>query len=368
MSGATIRHVYVHVPFCTHICPYCAFVKTRNTLPEMRRFLIALRAEVTAARARFELVPDTVFWGGGTPTALSLGQLEEIFGWWPWGGEGVEFTAEANPATVSVKKAETLIRGGVNRLSLGVQSFDPAMLRLLGRTHDRQQVMETLEAARAAGFDNINLDLMFALPGQTEELWRRTLEEAVGLGPQHLSCYNLNYEEDTEFLQRLQRGEFSVDPERERRFFLRMQEVLCAAGFVRDEVSNYARPGFSCRHNWAYWDGADYLGFGPGAWSTVGEERWQNDPKVGAWADRVERTGSGRISAEPLSARTRLKERVMLGLRTRTGAPFGSELMREQTEALVAEGLAEIRNDRIVLTSKGLLVADSVAELFHDND
>lgn len=367
MREAIIRHVYVHVPFCTHLCPYCAFVKTKNTLPEMRRFLVALRTEIEAACVRFRIEPETVFWGGGTPTALSLGQLEEIFAWWPWAGEGIEFTVEANPATVSVKKAETLVQAGVNRLSLGVQSFDPTMLRLLGRTHDREHVEATVAAARLAGIRNVNLDLMFALPGQSETLWQQTLEEAVQFRPQHLSCYNLNYEEDTEFLQRLERGEFSLEPDRERGFFLLMQDILEGAGFVRDEVSNYAQPGFSCRHNWAYWNGADYLGFGPGAWSTVGEERWQNLPEVGVWADQVERMGCGRGAVETLTSKTRARERVMLGLRTRNGVqvPAGKEA---EVDALVTDGLARILEDRIVLTSKGLLVADSIAELLDDHD
>ncbi|MFQ3670773.1 MAG: radical SAM family heme chaperone HemW, partial [Verrucomicrobiia bacterium] len=366
MREEVIRHVYVHVPFCTHICPYCAFVKTKNALPEMKVFLRALRREVEAVRRRLEVVPTTVYWGGGTPTALSVGQWEEIMAWWPWGGEGIEFTVEANPATVSARKAELLVRAGVNRLSLGVQSFDPKMLRLLGRTHDREQVKETVEVVREAGLRNVNLDLMFALPGQSEALWQQTLEEAVRLGPQHVSCYNLNYEEDTEFLQRLHRGEFVVDAERERRFFLGMQEMLSGAGFLRDEVSNYARPGFSCRHNWAYWEGADYVGVGPGACSTVGGERWRNVGKVGEWAEQVEQCGRGVAEVERLSERTRGKERVMLGLRTRAGVKIERGEMAMQAAKLAEEGLAEIQGERLVLTSKGLLVADSIAELFYD--
>lgn len=368
MKDSVIRHVYVHVPFCTHLCPYCAFVKTKNTLPEMRRFLAALRVEVESVCQRFEVLPQTVFWGGGTPTALAVGQLEEIFSWWPWLRAGVEFTVEANPATVSLRKAELLVRAGVNRLSLGVQAFDPEMLRLLGRTHDRRQIAETVAAARSAGFGNLNLDLMFALPGQSERLWRETLEEAMALGPEHLSCYNLNYEEDTEFLRRLDRGEFVLDGERERAFFLLSEGLLGAAGFVREEVSNFARPGFSCRHNWAYWEGADYLGFGPGAVSTVGEERWQNDGSVEGWARRVEETGMGRACSEAVPEPVRARERIMLGLRTRRGIALESEWVRQRAAEVVEEGLGEMREGRLVLTSKGLLVADSIAELFYGDD
>lgn len=360
-----IEHLYVHVPFCTHICPYCAFVKTRNSLPEINLFLEVLRSELRRAAEKYDLVLQTVFFGGGTPSALSVSQLEELFSWWPWRDGSIEFTFEANPATVSRKKADCLLKGGVNRLSFGVQSFDSTMLKLLGRTHDRAQVEASVRLAREAGFRNINLDLMFALPGQTLELWRETLREAVGLGPDHLSCYNLNYEEDTEFLTRLNGGEFRIDEGVEQAFFLEAQTILGGAGFQQDEISNFARAGFSCRHNWAYWDGKDYLGLGPGAWSTVGEQRWQNALTVDSYAQRVEATGSGAMACETVSEETRRREKVMLGLRTREGvalselASFGKTL-----DDLEEEGLMIRSGERLSLTSKGAMVADSIAEIF----
>jgi len=365
MAKPRIEHLYVHVPFCTHLCPYCAFVKTKNSLPEMKTFLPSLLAELKAAREEFDLQPKTIFFGGGTPTALSISQLETLFQEWPWKGSGAEFTVESNPATISADKARVLVEAGVNRISLGVQSFDPDLLKLLGRTHDREQVLKTVGILRKAGLSNLNLDLMFALPGQSLEQWRTSLQEAVEIKPEHISCYNLTYEEDTEFFDRLNHGQYQVDEKVERGFFLESDRLLTEAGFEHEEISNFAKPGFSCAHNWSYWRGEDYLGLGPGAFSTVGGRRWQNETTVEAYARRVEKEGSARKDIEVLSPGTLRGERIMLGLRTNQGvmltemAPWENEL-KELRQA----GLIQLKGETVILTAEGSLLADSIAELF----
>jgi oxygen-independent coproporphyrinogen-3 oxidase len=359
-----VHHLYVHVPFCTHLCPYCAFYKTKNVSAEMRGFIPALGRELEHVRKEHRLEPRTVFWGGGTPSALSVSHFEEIAAFWPW-PEAEEFTLEANPLTISGAKAKILRRLGVNRLSLGVQSFDPTILQTLGRTHRPDEVRGNVRALRRDGFANLNIDLMFSVPGQTFASWKQTLEDAVACGPDHLSCYNLNFEEDTDFFLRMQRGEFRADAGQDAEFFLHAVEFLARHGYEQIEISNFARPGFSCIHNEAYWRGADYLGLGPSACSTVGLERWTNVHDTAAWMEGVNAAGQSPRTAERLTPEIRRYERIMLGLRTTRGVAL--EELRgfpEICAQLREEGLAELDGERLRLTPKGRLVADNVSELF----
>lgn len=359
-----IGHLYVHVPFCTHICPYCAFVKTKNTLPLMKAFLPALKAELKRAVAEHEIQPRTVYFGGGTPSALSPVQLEDLFSGWPFGAVE-EFTMEVNPATITPGKAELLRRVGVNRISLGVQSFDPAELKLLGRTHTAEQVAETVAILRRAGFDNISIDLMFALPGQDLAGWRRNLDAAVALEPQHVSAYNLTFEEDTEFLTRLESGEFKADSERDAAFFELTVEHLGPLGFEAYEISNFAREGWQSLHNRAYWEGKDYLGFGPGACSTVGLERYTNTGDVERYCRETVEGGMSPRETEPLTSHTRQVERIVLGLRTSRGVSLREmEPWQGVVDQLKTEGWLVTNGDRAILTPRGRLVADSIAEIF----
>ena len=189
-----------------------------------------------------------------------------------------EFTLEVNPATVTPEKAAAWRAAGVNRISLGAQSFDAEMLKVLGRQHAPGDIAETCALLREHGFDNINIDLMFALPSQAEAKWEETLQAALACAPQHISAYALTYEEDTPFFEKLQRGEWRQDEEREIAMFERTREVLAAAGFIDYEISNFAQTGFESQHNLGYWRGADYLGLGPSACSTIGDQRWRNVP------------------------------------------------------------------------------------------
>src|SRR6184192_3772127 len=272
-----IRHLYVHFPFCARICPYCAFYKTRGNAAEVGRFCEALVCELQGTTA--DLLPSTIYFGGGTPTALKTSQLEVILSAFHQRldlSELKEWTIEANPGSVSARKAALLKKFGVNRISLGVQSCDNDLLNLLGREHNAAQAEESFRIFRDAGFSNISIDLMFALPGQTERQWRDSLQKTIALEPEHISTYCLTYEEDTEFLARFQRGEFAVNDETEARFLELAMTTLESAGYEHYEISNYSRSGFHAEHNRAYWCGADYIGIGPSAFSTRGFERWQN--------------------------------------------------------------------------------------------
>src|SRR4029077_4766226 len=259
---------------------------------------------------------------GGTPTALTIGQLEFLL-------RGfhdlldlsrlIEWTMEANPGSVSARKANALKKLGVNRISLGVQSWDNRSLKLLGREHNTQQAEESFRILREAGFSNINVDLMFALPGQTLLQWQTTLDKTISLQPEHISTYCLTYEEDTEFFRRQSRGEFRADDDAEAKFFEITMSTLETAGYEQYEISNYARPDFSSAHNRGYWSGDDYLGIGPSAFSTIGRQRWQNVPDYRQYAERLMSGQSAIGSTENLTPETKRAEKIALSLRTREG-------------------------------------------------
>ena len=314
----------------------------------------------------FALSPETIYFGGGTPTALTTSQLEFLL-------EGfrerldlsslTEWTIEANPGSVSAQKAALLRKLGVTRVSLGVQSWDNESLKLLGREHSSQQAEQSFHILRTAGFSNINVDLMFGLPGQTIEQWEATLEKTIALQPDHISAYCLTYEEDTEFFLRHARGEFSQDTDADAAFFEMTMCILEDAGYQQYEISNYARRGFSSVHNRAYWLGKDYLGVGPSAFSTVGMTRWQNICDYRAYAERVLSGKSPRGFSENLTSEMKRTERIALSLRMREGVA-ASELKRfgQKTSEFVSLGLLRKSHGSFVLTRKGKSVADSVAE------
>ena len=378
--GATkaIRHIYVHIPFCARICPYCAFYKELLDRSQTERFCEALLTELrhhmqdrtafagpTAGR---HLLPTTIYFGGGTPTALTTRQLEFLLGGF---GDAldlsrmVEWTMEANPGSVSARKAALLRRLGITRISLGVQSWDDDLLKLLGREHDAKQARTSFTILREAGFSNINVDLMFGLPGQTLEQWRRTLEKTVSLSPEHISTYCLTYEEDTEFFLRHARGEFKQDSDADAEFFDTTMSILAAAGFEQYEISNYARPGFQSAHNLAYWSGSNYLGIGPSAFSTVGLSRWQNISDFRRYANAVLSGETAINSVEELTPEMKRAEKVALGLRTNRGTPaYLLENFPNETREFVQLGLLEKINGTFILTRIGKALADSVAEAF----
>jgi len=340
-----VEHLYVHVPFCVAKCRYCAFHSRPGTETEMETFVadIARDLKTNADILR----PTTIFIGGGTPSILPLPlweRLLEAIGRARCPSAPLEWTIECNPATVDGAKAALWRRAGVNRISLGIQSFDDAMLAGLGRIHNAAQAVETWRVLRDAGFDNLNLDLMFGLPGQTMSQWRDTLERALALAPEHISAYSLTVEEDTEFW-----GRVAPDGDLQWAMYEQLIATLTAAGYHHYEVSNFAKPGRECVHNLAYWRGEDYLGLGPSAVSTVGLRRWT----VGG-------------DEEKLTEQIKRSERIAFGLRMLDGV--SGKLVRGQWDAeierLVADNLVEWRDNRLKLTRRGLRYADEVAAEF----
>jgi len=364
VTGA--RHLYIHIPFCLQICPYCSFYKDLAGPGKADPLVDAVIREAELFGGN--CAPETVFLGGGTPTALSVTQLERLF-------TGLhrrldlsrvaEFTIEMNPATVTARKAELLRRHGINRVSMGVQSWDPDLLKVLGRVHDAEQVRRSFATLRAAGYNNLNLDLIYGVPGQTLAQWEDSLRRTIDLGPEHISAYCLTYEEDTEYFDRLQRGEFREDVESDAEFFERGVELLSAAGYLQYEISNYARENRACRHNLAYWEGADYLGLGPSAWSTVGDRRWQNVPDTAAYVRAVQAGVRPLTNEEILPAATRESEKIAFGLRMNAGIdPARLAAKHDLVTSLRTEGLLEDHGPRVRLTPRGRLLADEIAAEF----
>ena len=370
-----VRHIYVHIPFCARICPYCAFYKDLLDRSQTSRFCEALLRELELNESRRRtgdrrslLRPSTIYFGGGTPTALNIAQLELLLRGFHERlelSQLVEWTIEANPGSVSARKAALLKKFGVNRISLGVQSWDDELLKLLGREHNAQQAEESFRILRGAGFTNVNVDLMFGLPGQTVDQWRATLEKTIALEPEHVSTYCLTYEEDTEFFLRHARGEFRQDPDADAEFFEITMAMLEEAGYEHYEISNYARPGFESVHNRAYWLGQDYLGIGPSAVSTIGMERWQNVCDYRTYMNRVLSGESTRTTSENLTHEMKRTERIALGLRTRDGIS-ASELkdFAQETDELIGLQLLRKSNGNFALTRRGKSLADSITEAF----
>jgi len=361
VTGA--KHLYLHIPFCLQICPYCSFYKDIAGPGKADPLVEAVIREAELFGGH--CAPETIFIGGGTPTALSVSQLEQLFTGLKRHldfSEVAEFTIEMNPATVTARKADLLRAHGVNRVSMGVQSWDPELLKTLGRVHDAEQVRKSFAILRAAGYDNLNLDLIYGVPGQTLAQWEESLQSTIELEPDHISAYCLTYEEDTEYFQRLQRGEFRENTEQDAGFFERGVELLSAAGYAQYEISNYAKPGRACRHNIAYWEGADYLGLGPSAWSTVGERRWQNVPDTAAYVRAIQ-AGVRAISTEEiLPTETREAEKIAFGLRMNAGIDPSALVRRHDlVTTLREEGLLEDHGPRVRLTARGRLLADEIA-------
>ena len=367
-SGRTIRHLYFHIPFCPKLCPYCCFYVETGAKNKNAAFIEALLADVKRASDEYDLRPQTIYFGGGTPSALLEDQLAMLLG----GlremldcSELVEFSLEANPATVRPSKARLLREHGISRVSLGVQSWDDALLKTLGRVHTAAAAEGTYDTLREAGIPAINLDLMFSVPGQTEAQWHATLEKTIALKPDHISTYCRTYEEDTEYFRKLTGGTFVQDIELDARLFEYTMERLGAAGFSQYEISNHAQPGCESSHNRAYWLGSDYLGFGPSAFSTVGLTRWENIRNTAEYTSRVLGGKKAAEFREELTPAQRAGETAAFRIRMREGIPL-TELApwTEDIARFESIGLIERSGESIRLTTRGKLLADSVAEIF----
>src|SRR6516164_6300426 len=346
-----LRHLYVHIPFCPRICPYCSFYKETSDRNRTQAFLDALLVELDRRLDQMSICKlETIFFGGGTPSALSMIR---------------EWTLEMNPATVSLEKAKMICDFGVNRISMGVQSWNPKILETLGRVHTAQQAERSFEILRDAGFKNLNLDFIFGVPGQSALEWEETLGKTIGLEPEHISAYCLTYEEDTDFFRRFSQGELTQDIERDAAFYELTMAILEQAGYCQYEISNYARHGFECLHNLGYWLGHNYLGLGPSAFSTVGSRRWKNTPDTSRYIEQIQAEIEPLAFEEALSDETQQAEKIAFGLRTSIGVPESRiASWPQELASLLSEGYLEKTGNHVRLTAKGKMVADSVAELF----
>ena len=383
-----VSSLYLHVPFCAHKCEYCAFYSAVPKEDLVSRYVSALVRELELVA--HELKPRTVFFGGGTPSLLNLKQWEQILKAFERLGllGAEEWTVECNPATVSADKAKLLRDFGVNRVSMGVQSLDERLLERLGRIHSREQVFKSFDTLRAAGFANINVDLMFAIPTQTMDLWRTTLREAIALGSEHLSCYEVIYEDDTPLFHQLQAGEFDVDEELTEAMYEELVGTVEANGFRQYEVANFARdrglsalshqlsapPSLACKHNVNYWRGGQFHALGPSAAGYVRGVRTKNWSNTQLYCEQLEKGVRAIESREELPPLARAGEIAAFGLRMNVGWEFaefrgitGFDLTKHwsaEMDQLVAEGFARRDAEHFALTARGLRFADHAAELF----
>jgi oxygen-independent coproporphyrinogen III oxidase len=371
-EGAGRLGLYVHVPFCASTCDFCAFYQVRPTRESVAGFMKTLEAE--AALVDWTGPVSTVFWGGGTPGLLApdaLGRLAALVSSVNRGPAPREWTVELAPASVTAERLEVLRAAGVTRVSLGVQSLRPALLDALGRAHTREQALRAYERIRAAGFASVNLDLMFALPGQGASDWESDLDEALALAPDHLSTYCLTFEEDTRLWVMLAQGTVRVDPEKEAELYERTWERLGAAGYAQYEISNFARPGHACLHNLNTWRMGEWVGLGPSAASQHQGRRGSNIADLEEWTRRVGRGQRMTNGREILTQAGLAEDALVFGLRMNEGVDLERlwrrcpEAPREKVEALVdrmaADGLAVREGPRVRLGPRGRLLADSVA-------
>lgn len=361
-----VRHLYVHVPYCHRICPYCSFYKHLPGEGGLGTYADALLAEARWwSQSQVPLALETVYFGGGTPTLLSrsvlgrlLPELAQVLDF----SAVTEWTMEVNPRTITPDKAAVMRQAGVTRTSLGVQAWDQATLTTLGRDHAPEEAEEAWHLLRAAGFPVVNLDLMFSVPGQSLQTWQETLERTVALKPDHVSAYNLTYEEDTEFFEKCRTGQYAVEEDRDEACFAAAIKTLGSAGLEHYEISNYSRPGFESRHNQSYWAGEDYAGLGPGAVSTVHGQRFKNIENTTLWQQGALAGRLLRTEQETISPDKWLCERLALGLRTRQGLPESWLAGASEAVArLLEEGLIQQESGQIRLTHRGKFVADGVA-------
>ncbi|MHB8125640.1 MAG: radical SAM family heme chaperone HemW [Desulfitobacteriaceae bacterium] len=401
--------LYVHVPFCVRKCDYCAFfsyplvgnekIEEYTKMDEDGKalvsvFLDGLGVEIQRYQKDAPLGVSSLFIGGGTPTALDIEELERLLEVLKRGfllAAGAEATVEGNPGTLTEDKLELLRRYGINRFSLGVQSFSDRSLKEIGRIHTSEQVRQSIRLLREAGFNNLNLDLMFGLPGQGLEDWQETLEQALTFNPEHLSLYGLMIEEGTPLARRLEsiqgiEGDLNVervdlglimpDDDLQAQMYAWAITRLIGLGYVHYETSNFALPGFECQHNFRYWTGKDYLGLGPGAVSCLRGSRWKNIEDIWDYRRRLAlgQNPSDESERESLSLRVRMAERVILGLRLAKGVDmlafqqdFGRDIRDIYAEVLIKyekTGILFVQEGHLCLNQEYVFLANSVLQDF----
>ncbi len=373
LSGTDSISLYIHIPFCLRKCSYCDFLSGLRTAEQRENYVQALIREIRAQEdCPGGTCADTVFFGGGTPSVLSADQilrilqaLRETFCILP----DAEISLEMNPGTADEEKLRALKNAGINRLSMGVQSMHDEELRLLGRIHTASEAREAFDTARAAGFDNINIDLMSALPGQSFETWADSLRQAAEWKPEHISAYSLIIEPGTPFSTLYEAGKLPPlpDEETDRKMYRFTREFLAQYGYERYEISNYSLPGRECRHNSGYWTGHPYLGFGIGAASYVNGTRFSNTSDIDAY---LKEGNNIRTEIHTLSQQEKMEEFMFLGLRMTAGVSgaefalrFGKTLEEVYGDVIrrhVRQGLLEPAGERFRLTERGTDVSNYV--------
>jgi len=372
--------LYIHVPFCRRKCNYCDFVSYPYDAAAASRYLQALAQEIRlrAAQLGGKAAIGSIYLGGGTPTCLDASMLAGIvnliaryFNVLP----GAEITVEANPETLNPELLRALHLAGVNRLSIGMQAANDPELRFLGRGHTFRRVVEAVEWARGAGFTNLNLDLIFGLPGQRLKDWEKTLKEALALGPEHISAYDLEIHPETPLGRAIAAGAYACCPEEEaREMYLMAIDCLTAAGYRHYEISNFALPGRECRHNRLYWVGEPYLGLGPAAHSYLEHRRWANVAALQEYCDLVAGGKLPVAEEHALTPAEEMSEALFLGLRLTAGVSLSSFAARfghrpevvysREISRLVAQGLLCREGDLLRLTRTALPVANVVFAAF----
>jgi oxygen-independent coproporphyrinogen III oxidase len=373
--------IYIHIPFCATRCHYCNFATGGYESELARRYTAAVREEIGRADVLSDPMMrrvDTVYFGGGTPTTLTVGQISSLieacrreFDVAP----DSEITAEANPGSISQNYLEELRSAGVNRLSFGVQSFDDDELRMIGRTHSAEEAREAVRTARDAGFANVSIDLIAGLPEQKMETWRRNLEEAFTLAPDHLSVYLLELYKDAPLLHRINRGELrAVDDDLTVAMYFALTDEAERRGFEHYEISNWARPGSESRHNLKYWTDAPYWAFGVSAAGYNGRARWSNTRNIHEYLTKVESGQSPLVERIDLSDDDRQSENLFLRLRLKDGVDldehlrrFGVNAMeryRDEIERLREAGLVELGENRLKISRAGAVLANEVFAAF----
>jgi oxygen-independent coproporphyrinogen III oxidase len=367
--------IYIHIPYCLHKCGYCDFNSHPENSAESETYVSTLLLEIDHYAPQLARKGvSTIFLGGGTPTILSpanldiiLGRVKNLFNL----SSDCEITIEANPATI---KQETLLQirsSGFNRISIGVQSFDSDELKLLERVHNKKEIHTTIDRARLAGFENLSIDLMFGLPGQSSEKWKSHLQQALERKPDHISAYSLTIEPATSFFKLHKHGLLTLPSEEiQLEMFQLTIETLQSAGYEQYEISNYARPGFESRHNLNYWDNGEYLGLGAGASSYLNGERFKNTNLPSRYIREVLAAGSAVASTETLTPMHAMGETIMLGLRRLKGIAIEDFEKRFKVsfknvygkviDSMLNEGLITLNQNHMALSRKGLYLADSV--------
>jgi oxygen-independent coproporphyrinogen III oxidase len=366
--------LYIHIPFCLSKCGYCSFysIKSVNLIPE---YITALREEIRHYRKTFSSF-DTIYIGGGTPSLLSIGQLETIFKAINKSykiDSHAEITMEVNPGDVSLEYFQSLRSLGINRLNIGIQSFDNNILKSLRRRHNSEEAIAAINDSRKAGFDNIGIDLIYGVHGQNISLWKKTMRQALSYAPEHISCYQLSLSEKTPLYKKYSlEGWHLPDEDTELELFFTTAEELENAGYIHYEVSNFARKDkFKSRHNQKYWQHAPYLGLGPAAHSFLNNKRWWNEAAVKAYLQEIAAGKMPVENTETLSMEQLQLEALFLGLRTKTGIDlkryknrYGIDLITDKKtiiDALIKNKLVELKNEFLRPTRAGMAIADSLA-------